>query len=112
MNRYNATPLFLFLALFVIGFAGCGSSDGNKTASGLNGPPAGSNCTVHFRRDYMGVASEGPISIGTNGYNGANITLGGEVIRVDDTWLVLKVGDNNREWIPREAILHITVFNN
>lgn len=106
-------PAAILLALVAFGFCSCNSGSRPAATPGQQkaGTPAptGSLCTVHFCRNYLGMASENPISCNVNGYNGADLTLTGRLVSLDDQWLVLSRGQNLQSWIPRNVILHMTV---
>lgn len=65
--------------------------------------PAGAKCTVHFRRDAIGVAADSPIHIGFS-----DIAIAGKFVKADEDWIVVDTG-KMIEWIPRSTVLHIGV---
>jgi hypothetical protein len=78
------------------------------------GPPLGTACKVHFRRDALGGSTELPVSVTTDSYNGAEVSISGKLAQVTDQWIVLTIdipehqGGGHREyWIPRQAVLLI-----
>jgi hypothetical protein len=98
--------LELLLPSTLLALVVCGCASGSTMS-----PPIGSTCSVHFRRDSLGVASESPIPISTGTHNGAEIILSGEIVKMDDEWLVLKVAGKTETWVPQNVILHMTVIS-
>jgi hypothetical protein len=74
-----------------------------------NSPKAGAPCRVQFRREALGISAPSPVPIGTDTHNGAQISLGGQFVRMDCDWLVLKTGEKAEVWIARSGILYLTV---
>lgn len=79
------------------------------TCGGCNDPATvplrlGESCKVQFRRDALGAAASSPISATTDGINGADTSLAGELIDADEDWLVLRVKEQHL-YIARNAVL-------
>ncbi len=75
--------LVAMLLLVVLVCSGC-EKPGSAAASGKI--PAGSSCTIQFKRDMLGISRELPISLMTGSMNGAEVSLSGKLIRMDD-WM-------------------------
>jgi len=103
--------LLLPSTLLALVVCGCASGSTSSQKRMTMSPPIGSTCSVHFRRDSLGVASESPIPISTGIHNGAVIILSGEIVKMDDEWLVLKVAGKTETWVPRNVILHMKVIS-
>lgn len=74
------------------------------------GPPLGKECTIQFRRDALGAARDLPVPPTTDNINGAETSVHGKLVRSNEEWLVLQVGDGeaSREtWIPKQLVLLI-----
>ena len=85
---------------------GCGPADALKAQTGHR-------CVVHFRGDYLGMASAAPFPPGTDNFHGASVDMPGILKSVDADWLTLEVPGNSptptRDWvIPREAVLMVS----
>jgi hypothetical protein len=66
----------------------------------------GDNVIVQFRRDALGAAAALPISPKTGEINGASTTIGGKLLQVHASSLVIEEGQRPK-WIPREVILFV-----
>lgn len=73
-------------------------------------PPTKKNVKVQFRRDALGGAHTLPISPNTDSINGAQVSLSGKLLTVNDEWIVLEHNKRNH-WIPRDAVLLIRMEN-
>jgi hypothetical protein len=60
-------------------------------------------CSIHFRRDALGLPTPGPQS---EWLPSKVSTAMGVLVKVSDEWLVLDSGGNTR-WIPRNVVLEI-----
>lgn len=85
---------------------GCGPGDALKAQTGHR-------CVVHFRGDYLGMASSTPFPPGTDEVNGSRVDMAGTLKGVDSDWLTLEVpgasGAPATEWvIPRDAVLMVS----
>lgn len=73
-------------------------------------PQSGFVCTVHLRRDALGVQAASPIPVASTNHNGAEIGLKGTIYFADKDWLVLQdKTDHSQQWIPRDMILYLDV---
>ena len=73
-------------------------------------PQSGFACTVHLRRDMLGVQAAAPIPVASTNHNGADIGLRGTIYFADKDWLVLQdKSDHSQQWIPRNMILYLDV---
>jgi hypothetical protein len=80
-------------------------------------PKPGTLCTVQFRRDALGAASNSPIPPTVTSINGSGVTMQGELIsvgpeailldQINDHYLVNGVPNMKRFWIPTGSILFI-----
>jgi hypothetical protein len=80
-------------------------------------PKPGTLCTVQFRRDSLGAASNLPIPPTTNIVNGSAVSIQGELIfvspeailldQVNAHYIVNGVPNMKRFWIPKSSILAI-----
>ncbi len=104
------SPILIVVTLILSGctFQSTVTSDSDKERL-ATAPPIGSSCSVHFRRSSLGVASANPIPIDSGNHNGADLTVSGEVVKLDAQWLILKTGESTEEWIPLVVILHMTM---
>ncbi len=68
-------------------------------------PPVGAPCKVQFRRDLLGTSRDLPVPPMTDSMNGAETSLSGRFLRMDDEWIVLERNDNEQVWVPREVVL-------
>lgn len=108
---HRRVPLLFTLGLLVS--SGC--SNGNSFAqSDALRSRIGRNCDVQIRPDWLGTSNELPISVGTDGVNGAKVSVSGKLAEVDENWIVLRDGDPGTQEtiIPRDAVLHIQVAAN
>lgn len=103
LNDHMKNIILLPLLLAVGCVAGCGPADALKAHTG-------DQCVVHFRGDYLGMASPAPLSPDTDSLNGSDVTLRGTLRSVDIHWLTVdSVGKPSREFvIPREAVLTVS----
>ena len=96
MKKY--VIIISLLALLIV-FACCGRP---------SQPPTGENVIVQFRRDALGSAHGLPVSPTTGSRNGSDVCLSGELLSVNEEWIVL--GNGRKEhWIPRDVVLLIEV---
>lgn len=66
--------------------------------------PLGARCTVQLRRDVLGAGASAPIAPTVQSYNGADVSISGDLIRADDDWLIVR-SDGKDRWIARQAVL-------
>ena len=99
MKRSSLTLVISVAALAVTLLAAC--EEEHSIA-----PPLGVNCTIQFRRDALGAATQTPVPPTTVSYNGAQTSMGGKIKLANKEWLVIESG-LNEVWIPRAAILLI-----
>lgn len=52
----------------------------------------GKNCTVQFRRDWLGMTAVLPVSPTTNSINGAEVSIYGKLDHIDNDWIALDLG--------------------
>jgi hypothetical protein len=111
MNRSNSKLVLGATALLLLsGLVGCDNSDDSGMVGGHSYPPVGSDVTVQYRRDYLGISGEA--KVGVMGEAASQpVASGGTLKRMNDEFLVLGVNnDPNRElWIPRSSILLLDV---
>ncbi len=69
-------------------------------------PEARTMVKVHFTGDALGGNLDNPISITTDSINGAQVTLSGRFVSMNDEWIVLDY-DNAEKWIVREHVLYV-----
>lgn len=78
----------------------------------------GRECKVQLRRDYLGAACPIPVSFSVDQFQGAPVSIVGELTGVNDQWLAVRtvrreatearVNARKEEiWIPRDAVLII-----
>jgi hypothetical protein len=101
--------VIVFLVATAMTLAGCeqqsqGQSRAVARVESLEGK-IGKSCTVHFRRDVLGVERDTPFTIDTGGIDGATITISGTLIGADDDWIILKQAEGPETWVPRGNIL-------
>jgi hypothetical protein len=79
-------------------------------------PPTGRDCTVQFRRDFLGTSRDLPVSPTANTIGGSETCVRGRLMAVTDEWVVLAyavpVGNKPLErefWIPRNVVLLIDI---
>jgi hypothetical protein len=97
----------------VVLLTGCGQSTAKRPAFSMEAG-VGNTCTVQFRRDALGLATEVPINPATDVYNGATITLVGTLKSRDENWTVVSGlhGDETSTYvIPTHAILWLRIFD-
>ena len=101
------TILLCILFSLLIYLSGCDKKTSSKITPKIKFK-VGSNCTVQFRRNYLGGTSSNIIPITTDGINGAQISLSGKLTYADNEWIVVNQSNIKKEyWIPREVILHL-----
>jgi hypothetical protein len=71
-------------------------------------PPVGSSVTVQFRRDALGSANANAVPPTTDSINGAAVSMGGSLTKVNKDWVVIESGGKTF-WIPKSAVLLIRV---
>lgn len=114
LNRHILSLLSAAIAIGIIGCLGCSApEDANaqsvRRPSNSPTPEVGSAVTVHFVRSALGVADKQPIPIRSGNHNGADLTLAGKFVRMDDHWIVLlATGQSTEQWIARQNILYMT----
>ena len=91
--------------LGVLLIAGCADSSHESTP--IEGQ-IGQNCTIYFRRDVLGMASDSPSSISTMEYNGAEVVQVGKLVTVTPNWIVINRNGSDLH-IPQSSILMISV---
>ncbi len=96
--------LLLVMAAFALTTPGCMPASEAGTTDRAH-PRVGEQCTVQFRRDALGAATELPISPLTNSTNGAETSVSGTLVSADDRWVVLDRGDGDELWIPTSNVL-------
>lgn len=69
-------------------------------------PQEGRMVKVHFTGFALGGNLDNPISVTTDIINGAQVTLSGRFVSMNDEWLVLDY-DNTEKWIVREHVLYV-----
>jgi hypothetical protein len=90
-----AVPLFV---------TGCNDA---HAAAGFSQPPTGKSCTVQFRRDALGAASQ-PISPTTDRISGIDTSASGTLKMASEEWVVLSSTTGKDLWIPKSAVLLIS----
>ena len=108
MNQRHVLLTSFLLLLFLSGCFNVSHEAGRSTGASVT-PPAGSMCKVHFNRNALGLAGNAPAPMDTDVFNGAEVSVTGEFVKMSDSWLVLKITDDKQRWIPRQAILQMTV---
>jgi hypothetical protein len=94
------------LGSIAMGLGGC-SGDANRS-SAVFAPKIGRQCTVQFRRNLLGTASNSGISPLAGSVNGVEFSVAGTLSQANDSWVILSSGQ--REYcIPRENILLLDV---
>lgn len=89
----------------------CGNNFTNNDSTIVEiGPPQGLRIgeatTVAIRPDLLGASMDLPVDARTASLNGARLTLEGELVLVDATWIVLDEG-GTRRWIRLEMVMRI-----
>ena len=101
MNR--TIGLVVSVAVMAV-LSGCDSAPDTDMSQGELRQWVGKNVQVQFRRDALGAAASLPVSPLTGGINGASTTIGGQLMKVEGSGIV--IGPEDRPmWIPREVIL-------
>lgn len=72
-------------------------------------PRVGADCTVQFRRDVLGAATDLPVPPLTGSINGAEVAVSGRFLRMDDDWIVLEHVEGHQLWVPRAVVLLLRV---
>jgi hypothetical protein len=107
MHRILLVPTLA--AAFTLGACGNNFTSNDSTVVEV-GPPQGlrigETTTVAIRPDMLGGSMELPVDVRTASLNGARLTLEGELVVVDATWIVLDEG-GTRRWIRLETVLRI-----
>lgn len=112
--KYLAMPLVVAI-LFT---AGCGNTTVTvpppeqpaDTAAEMDvALPIGERCMVKFRPDFCGGTSDSFVSWDTTMQNGADLTVSGELLGVDEEWVVIRASEpgSPQYWLPREAVFFI-----
>jgi hypothetical protein len=76
--------------------------------NGHSQPPTGEEVIVQFRRDALGSAHPYPVSPRIERINGVTVSLSGELLTINEEWVVLK-NKKQKYWIPRDVVLLIKV---
>ncbi len=76
----------------------------------IEGPTPGSIVTLQFRRDALGAAAQLPVSPTTNGINGAQVSITGQLVTIAEDWIALEL-KGKRHWVPRETVLMLVEEN-
>ena len=102
-----ATLLLLAGAAALPVLPGC---DEGGASGGGEHPAPGSYLHVHYRKQYLGLASDKPTTPMGEGMN-MGLASSGELRLITDEFIVLKAdGEPGRElWIPRDVILMLDV---
>lgn len=102
INALWAAPFALLM------IAGCNIEAGNNIAVArpLLKEKIGKECTIQFRRDALGAATEIPVPVNSDQHNGAQLSLSGRLKTYNQDGAMLE-HDNMQSWIPAESILLI-----
>ncbi len=110
VNDMNKASRILTIGLLAVMSVCVGCAEKSKTVAAAknqdNPTPNDTLCVVHFKRNYLGIARDTPISLTTGNFNGADITVAGKLKKVTDEWIVVETTDSEK-WIPREVILYL-----
>jgi hypothetical protein len=105
-TKLVTTIALVFPLLMLLCLAGCTRRHANAPSPFL-AQHIGEHCTVQFRRDALGSGAPLPVSPLTNGINGADVSMGGELLAAEGDGIVIQHSHNGRIWIPNHAILLI-----
>lgn len=103
-------PLYIIRLLVLVFILGVGLSacnieaNTNELSSHGLAEMEGERCTVQLRRDYLGAETSLPIPPTTDVYNGAQVSVEGQLLEVGHYGVTLR-SDGRDLWIPMEAIL-------
>jgi hypothetical protein len=104
------SSFFLLCALLATA-AGCAATTAPPTGadrfdlSNPSHPPLHAHCIVQLKRDVLGAGGNNlPIGPTIETINGASVSVGGRLLRLDREWVVLDTG-TKKLWVPRENVL-------
>jgi hypothetical protein len=97
---------FTVLVCLMLLSAGCGSTINLKIEPPITAK-IGQRCIVQFRRDALGTAAPTPVPPTTGSLNGAEVTIAGELKKVNPGWIVV-AAERVEYVIPTDAILMVT----
>ena len=100
MRTIRLSTIIVFALTLIL--VGCGQ---RNVASQ---PPKAKSATVQFRRDILGASRELPVSPMTDIQNGAEVSVSGRLLEVNEEWVVLEQGKQEL-WIPRDNVLLIKI---
>ena len=103
------TPKWLWAApIALLVMAGCNIEAGNNIAVArpLLKDKIGKECTIQFRRDALGAATEIPVPVNSDQHNGAQLSISGRLKIYNQDGAMLE-HDSMQSWIPAESILLI-----
>lgn len=112
-SRFKNVLAVIIMGALAMGLTGCNF----EVASGRNNPAGktlsiqkGKQCTIQFRRDALGAARDLPVSPTTGSINGAEVSVSGKFVAMDQEWVVINQGSGREIWVPRNMVLAIMVF--
>ena len=92
----------LLITLASLALAGCASGETGTPHPG--DPPIGAQCRLQFNRSDLGAAASLPIPPTTGSINGAEVSVSGKILSIDEDWVVLDDG-HSKLWVPRRNVL-------
>lgn len=93
------------LALVLLSLAACNiDASSNSSVSHPLASRKGDTVEVQLRRDALGAKAELPIPPTTDIYNGAEVSISGELRKITSAGVLLEI-DGDDVWVPSESIL-------
>lgn len=71
----------------------------------------GEECEVFFRHDVLGQGNDIPSSVTATGVNGADVSIKGELLEVNEDWVVLKTMKHHPSGDTEIQIRHVPLAN-
>jgi|GEM_PF-1719919 len=109
--RLRWRTLFLLVVLGAIGWSAYSywseySEQATRKARELMSPTVGTQCTVIFRNEELGLeqAMLTPMVI-----DGVQNSVRGTFVKINDDWVVLASAQGEQFWVPREHVLLLRI---
>ena len=96
-------PILALALLLPLAACNIDASSNSSTSHPLSARK-GETCKVQLRRDVLGAKAGLPIPPTTDVYNGAEVSLSGELIQISTAGVLLE-RSGGQVWIPSESIL-------
>ncbi len=71
----------------------------------------GEECEVFFRHDVLGQGNDIPSSVTATGVNGAKVSIEGELLEVNEDWVILKTVKHHPSGDMQIEIRHVPLAN-